>query len=287
LGSSVTGKDQAGAAALLDGLNQLRLRGARGGVIRQHRAMIGLRWTPSRVIRAVSLSVFWLAIVIMALPWLGRGYAAFYEEIVWWVGLPAGVGVHSLQIGNLYTVGIPYFRIESVWPEQVHWLVVGGLTVLAVALSFALPDRFLPARYFLRFLAMVQSVSLGWFAFASPPFLYPLPGYTAGLMTAGLAVLTLIPVVLGFAFYIFDHSLRQQLALTVMLLLHIAVFLPVQVLIHAWLAHYLSALVQPTLFFIFGLLLEVLVFVAFYGWAMSWQGTEIPASTPPPMGRKP
>jgi len=30
------------------------------------------------------------------------------------------------------------------------------------------------------------------------------------------------------------------------------------------------------MFFIFGLLVEVLVFVAFYGWAMSWPGTENP-----------
>jgi hypothetical protein len=35
-------------------------------------------------------------------------------------------------------------------------------------------------------------------------------------------------------------------------------------------------LVQPTLFFVFGVLAEVLVFVGFYGWAMSWVGSEIP-----------
>ncbi|HSR15924.1 MAG TPA: hypothetical protein VLL51_09240 [Gemmatimonadales bacterium] len=269
------------AAARLDGLNQLRIRDARGGVIQRHRAMIGLRWSPARVVRAAALAVFWVAAVVLAIPWLARAYAAFYEEIVWWVGLPAGVSLHQLRVGELMTVGIPYFRLAAPWPEPIHWIIVGGLTVLAVALSFTLPDRFLPARYFLRFLALVQSVALAWFALASPPFLYPLPGYTAGLLTAGLAVLVLIPLVLGFAFYIFDHSLRQQLALTVMLLGHLVVFLPIQVLIHAWLAHHLSALVQPTLFFLFGLLLEVLVFVAFYGWAMSWQGTELPASAGP------
>ncbi len=285
MGSSATGKTPS-AAALLEGLNQLRIRGARGGVIRQHRAMIGLRWSQARVVRAVAQSVFWVAALVLALPWLTRAYAAFYEEMVWWVGLPAGVSLHQLRIGELMTVGIPYFRLAAPWPEPIHWIIVGGMTALALALSFTLSDRFLPARYFLRFLAFVQLVALGYFAFASPPFLYPLPGYTAGLLTAGLAVLVLIPPVLGFAFYIFDHSLRQQLALTAMLLGHLAVFLPVQVLIHAWLAHHLSVLVQPTLFFLFGLLLEVMVFVAFYGWAMSWQGTEIPAS-PAPGARQP
>jgi hypothetical protein len=126
--------------------------------------------------------------------------------------------------------------------------------------------------------ALVQLVSLGWFAFNDPPFLYPLPGYTGGLLSVGMAVLVLVPIVLGFTFYIFDHSLGQQLLLSLLVLVHLAVFIPLQVLVHATAVHYFSALVQPTLFFIFGMLAQVLVFVGFYGWAMSWQGTEIPAS---------
>jgi hypothetical protein len=280
--SSGTGKD---LATGLNGLLTLRLRGARGGVIRKHRAMIGLRWTPGRVIRALLLSLLGAVGMLAALPWLGRLYAMFFEEAVWWIGLPAGVSVTDVHVGTLLTIGIPYLRLDGPWPSQIHWLIVGGGTVALLLLSFALPDRFLPARYFLRFLVMVQAISLGYFALATPPFLYPLPGYSAGLLAAGMAVLVLVPLVLGLAFYIFDHTLVQQLALTVMLLVHLTVLLPLQVLIHAWLIHNLSALVQPTLFFIFGLLLEVLVFVAFYGWGMSWQGTELPASPAP--GRRP
>jgi hypothetical protein len=240
--------------------------------------MLGLRWTPVRVVRALSLSLLGAAGMLAALPWLGRLYALGYEEAVWWVGLPAGIGTQEVPVGTLLTVPVPYFRLEAPWPEPIHWALVGGLTAVAFLASFLLPARFVPARYFLRFAALVQSISLVWFAFASPPFLYPLPGYTAGLMNAGMAVLVLIPLVLGLTFYIFDHSLLQQLALTVMALVHLAVLVPLQVLLHAFLAHHLSALVQPTLFFLFGLLVEVLVFVAFYGWAMSWQGTEIPRS---------
>jgi hypothetical protein len=276
--SSATGKDP---AASLNGLLALRLRGARGGVIRKHRAMIGLRWTPGRVLRAVLLSLLGSVGMLASLPWLGRFYATFFEEAVWWIGLPAGVSQTEVHVGTLLTIGIPYLRLDGPWPSPIHWLIVGGGTVALLLLSLVLPDRFLPARYFLRFLVMVQSISLGYFALATPPFLYPLPGYSAGLLAAGMAVLVLVPLVLGLAFYIFDHTLVQQLAFTVMLLVHLTVLLPLQVLIHAWLIHNLSALVQPTLFFIFGLLLEVLVFVAFYGWGMSWQGTELPASPAP------
>jgi len=273
-----SGTGSAKAPGGLIGLSQLRFRGAHGGVIRKHRAMVGLQWTAGRVARAVTLSLLGFIGVFAALPVLGRLYAMFFEEVVWWVGLPAGVSLLEVHVGSLLTIGIPYFRLEGPWPGTVHWLMVGGATAALFLVSFVLPDRFLPAKYFLRFLVIVQTVSLGYFALATPPFLYPLPGYSAGLLTAGMAVLVLVPLVLGLSFYIFDHTLGQQLALTVMLLVHLAVFLPLQVLIHAWLIHNLSALVQPTLFFIFGLLLQVLIFVAFYGWGMSWQGTELPAS---------
>jgi len=278
LASSGTGK---GLTALANGaLADLRARGARGGVIRKHRAMVGLDWTPGRVARSLILSITGAVGLVALLPLLGRAYTMFYEEVVWWVGLPAGVSTTTYQIGALLSVPVPYLRLAAPWPQQWHWIVVGSFTAVAFLLSFALPARFLPARYFLRFVAMVQAVSLGYFAFSAPPFLYPLPGYTAGMLAAGMAVLVLVPVVLGFAFYIFDHDLGRQLLFTLAVIGHMAVLLPVQVLIHAWLSHYLSALVQPTLFFIFGLLVEVLVFVAFYGWAMSWPGTEIPQTQP-------
>lgn len=242
--------------------------------------MLGLRWTPGRVIRAVVLALTGFGGVVAALPALCRLYDWFFTQAALWFALPAGVATHEIRIGSLLAVPVPYLTLDAPWPGNWHWFAVGGATLAAIILSFALPARWLPARYFLRFVAIVQLVSLVYFRLAAPPFLYPLPGYLAGLLTAGLAVLTLIPLVLGFGFYIFDHTLRQQIALTLMVLAHLAVFLPLQVLIHGGLSHHLSVLVQPTLFLVFGLLLEVLVFVAFYGWAMSWQGTEIPKAGP-------
>jgi hypothetical protein len=34
----------------------------------------------------------------------------------------------------------------------------------------------------------------------------------------------------------------------------------------------LSLVVMPVLFLMFGLVLDVMIFVAFYGWGMSWDG---------------
>jgi hypothetical protein len=234
--------------------------------------MVGLDWTTGRVARAVLLSLIFTALVVVSLPWLGRFYTLFLEELIWRTGIPSGVGVITLDIGTLLSIPVPYFRLDAPWPDRWHWVVITATTVIALLASFLLPVRFLPARYFIRFVALIQSVSLVYFAFTDPPFLYPLPGYTGGMLSAGMAVLTLVPIVLGFAFYIFDHSVARHILLTLLLLAHLAILLPLQVMAHAVLSHTLSALVQPTMFFVFGLLVEVLVFVSFYGWAMSWPG---------------
>lgn len=273
--SSGTGK---GLPAPGSGLAQLRLRGTRGGLIAKHRSMIGLRWTPRRALRALVLALAGFAGVAAGLPALGRAWAWLDTRLLALAGLPSDLGWHVIEVGSLLRIAVPYPLLEGAWPAMPHWIAVGGGTAALLALSFIIPARFLPARYFLRFIAGVQAVSLGYFAFASPPFPYPLPGYIAGFLTAGMAVLSLVPIALGFGFYIFDHSLPRQVLLTVLIVGHLAILLPLQGLAHAWLTHRLSLLVQPPLFFVFGLLVEVLVFVSFYGWAMSWPGTEIPQS---------
>ena len=61
-------------------------------------------------------------------------------------------------------------------------------------------------------------------------------------------------------------------AILLAILVHLAVFVPLQVLVHIWLVLHGTALLMPVLFLVFGLLLDVLVFVSFYGWALSWRG---------------
>lgn len=274
MASSTTGR------ALGTLLTELRHRGARGGTIPPHRAMRGLRWSSARVMRAALLAAAFTALVAAALPALGHHYALLFEQATWWFGIPAGVGLETVTLWANVTMPVPFLRLAGPWPDPAQWAVVGGLTAAAMAASFLLPVRWLPLRYFLRFVALAQAVSLGWFALHAPPFLYSLPAYTSSLMQTGMALLVLLPVILGFTFYIFDHAFVRQVALTVLVLGHMAVFLPLQVLLHAALVHHLSALVQPTLFFVFGTLAQVLVFVGFYGWAMSWPGTELGPDVP-------
>ena len=80
-----------------------------------------------------------------------------------------------------------------------------------------------------------------------------------------------MPLVLAMIYFIFDFSLLRKLGLTLVVMLHLAVLIPFQFVIHAYIIHRFSLLFMPILFMLFGLLLEVSVGIAFYGWAMSWQ----------------
>src|SRR3990167_7950223 len=189
---SVTGNDPILVPAFR--LAQLRLRGAQGGIIRKHRSMVQLEWTPRRAIRAAVLSLFGFLSVLALLPVLGRLWGQGMGWILPRLGLPAELGWHRVGIATLFDIAVPYPMLDGPWPDTPHFLAVGIGTAAILALSFLLPPRFLPARYFLRFVAAIQTVSLGFFFFATPPFPYPLPGYLGGLLTVGMAVLALVPI---------------------------------------------------------------------------------------------
>jgi len=240
--------------------------------------MIGLRWTPTRALRAILLALIGFAGIALALPPLGRIWGRWFVWLLDRLGYSSAIEWNVIAIGDLYRLAVPYPLLDGPWPDTPHWIIVGAATVALIVISLLLPRQWMPARYFLRFVAAIQTVSLAWFAFSAPPFPYPLPGYIGGLLTAGMAVLTLVPIAFGFGFYIFDHTLWRQILLTALVTAHLAILLPLQGLVHAALIHHFSLAVQPTLFFVFGLLVEILVLVSFYGWAMSWTGTEIPRS---------
>jgi hypothetical protein len=81
----------------------------------------------------------------------------------------------------------------------------------------------------------------------------------------------LSPFLVAFTFHIFDFLLWQKFAMGALLLGHLAVLLPLQAAVHTWVIYRASLLAMPMMFLIFGVLLDVFVYVALYGWGMSWR----------------
>jgi hypothetical protein len=86
-----------------------------------------------------------------------------------------------------------------------------------------------------------------------------------------MAVLLVIPVLLALTFYVIDVGVLRKIVLTVVMLGHLLVFVPLQYAVHAWLVVHGTLLLLPVLFLLFGLLPEVMVLIALYGWGMSWR----------------
>ncbi len=144
------------------------------------------------------------------------------------------------------------------------------MTLAIFALSFSIGDQYVPLRYLLRLVVMIQSTAL--FCFAVFPATFP---YTAtshihdGLLLTAL-LLVLIPWLHALTYYVFGFSVFQKIALTSLTLIYFLVLAPVQYLLHAWLLHHLSLVLLPILYLLFGVLLDMLMLVALYAWAMSW-----------------
>ncbi|MFN8670385.1 MAG: hypothetical protein U0164_24615 [Gemmatimonadaceae bacterium] len=259
-------------------LGELRVRGSRGGIIGAHRAMVTGRLTPSRVSSMLVVPALLAALVTVLLRPLGEGWRLLYERLAPWLGMGEPIGFAAVSLGDRFTFYVPHLTTAAPLPGVWHYWVVGGICALVLAMSLLLPDRFTPLRYYLRFATLVQLSSILYFAIRPGAFPYALPQYTLGFLQAGCAVLVLIPLVLGLTFFPFDIALWRKVLLTVLTVGHIAVLLPLQVLLHAYVVQHLSLLTLPTMFFLWGMLLEIFVFVGFYGWGMSWP--DAPRATP-------
>jgi hypothetical protein len=253
-------------------LEAMRVRGVRGGVITPHRSMVGLPWTGFRLLTTLLLSLGGLLLLYAALPGLGRLWQEIFVRARDFLGLhvPLGDQLWTLPGGLEFT--LPVLAVMTPLPGTRELRIAAILAVLVFALSFLLPVRFTPLRYFLRLLAIVEGSAIGFFAFSAESFPYRLQDHVFILLSAGLVVMALVPLVLGLTLHVFDLAFWKKLLLTVAILAHLAIFIPLQVLVHIWLVLQGSAVLMPVLFLVFGLLLDVLVFVAFYGWALSWRG---------------
>jgi len=264
-------------------LEGLRFQGHRGGVIAPHRSMVGLRWSAWRLVSSLVLALGGLGGLLAVLPRLGTAWQALFLRVRDLLGLAAPIGDQTLLLPGGLRFSLPVVAALTPLPDA-RALWIAGIAALAVLLlSFLLPQRFLPLRYFLRLLVLLQGTAILFFALSRDPFPYRLEDHVFILLTAGLVVMGLAPLLLGLTLHVFDLPFWRKLLLTLLLLGHLAVFVPLNVLVHVWLILHGTALVMPVLFLVFGLLLDVFVFVTFYGWALSWGASPGRRDAPPPV----
>ncbi len=254
--------------ALGERLSDLRYSNTRGTVIPLHHAFLTLRMRSFERISAIVMPLFFLAVVWLFLPLIARGWAGIFE--FWMQKIYDGhVAYHTTQIlGRM--IEIPYPMLDAVAPsiEAVHWNL--WICIVAFLVSFLMPPRIAPVTYIVRATLLIQSTA-SIDRLLSPDFFpYTLPLYITDTLSLSVYMVFILPLVLGFIYYIFDFGLWRKVTLTMGMLFYYFLTIPCQYMLHAVIIHEGTLLLLPLMYLMFGTLLDVLMFVSIYAIGMSW-----------------
>lgn len=260
-------------------MEEERFRGHAGGFITPHRAMLTEPTTASKILGSIVLVLIFFEGWILAMDYVTLAWAGildFWREVFGWGG-------YVVMVDYDWGLSIPYLSVESGLPSGEMWVMGAIFNVLLFLVTFLVPKRFLPIGHLLRIVAFFQACAQIFFYFWPEAFPYSASGYIHGMLIAGVFLISIIPILLGFTFYIFDYGIGKKVGLTLLIMVHLILFIPMQYMAHAFFLQHLSLLFLPLLFFIFGLPLEVLIFIGFYTWGASWKNPayqEKPAPEP-------
>lgn len=259
---------------LLPALEAIRRRGWRGGLTTPHRAFVRLRLGPRRVVESVALALAGSTAWIAALPAVGRLWAGIFAFWSAQLRLKSEVTLVQQGWGRHIHFALPCFGLAAGPASGTAWWITTAVTILAFGATFVMGEEALPWRYLIRGFCLLQATALGYFAIASARFPHDLPGYTISMLVFSCVLIGLIPVLYGFTFYLLNFSLAQKLFLTLATVVHFTLFVPNQYMLQVYLLHG-SVLFMPVLYFVFGPFLDILVFIGFYSWGMSWKAPEL------------
>jgi hypothetical protein len=252
-------------------LEQMRHRGYGGGFITRHRALLFSPHNPAKMIPAFLLTlVFLLAWWLLREP-VCKCWSAMLDFWAGVIGLQGGVSVIGYRLFGLIPFSIPFLGVGAGPPDDLTWWVGMIFTAVLVVASFLIPRRYLPLAYMLRITAFFQATAQFFFLFWRDGFPYEAGGYIHGMLIASWMLIAVIPVVLGFTYFIFDFSLSRKMALALMIMGHQTILVPMQYVMQAYVIHHGSLLFLPLCFFISSLPLNVVIFIAFFGWGFSWK----------------
>lgn len=249
--------------------------------LERHHGFGGTIIVPHRSIRTLDLkaSRFVLTLLVslgLTILWLGSvnyvfdAWAGIEQFMLRLVGIEGQVELQVRHVVWGYALHAPSIQLDYPLVSSSYWWVglIGAAAVLL--LSWAVPPSWLPLRFLMRLLVLVQVSALIYFR-GGRQLPYDIGGYTEVMHIAGAMVIGLIPFLYGFTFYPLDFSRGKKIAATLLAMSHLCFFIPMQYLCHAMLLHVGSLLFMPVLFWAFGLMVDVFIVIAIYGWAASWE----------------
>jgi hypothetical protein len=246
-----------------------RFRGYRGGVITMHRALTRFVLEPVDLVKSALLVLLLSFGWIVSLPWLCQMWAYLIGGGMKILAANTTLGLTEHHITPYIRFAIPYPRMEAIAPDAWMWWSTVAVVGLLYGASHFFSKKFTPATYLLRAVLFIQITALVYFLFFAASFPHSPDSYMEGLVTYQIALISAVPVLFGLTYYIFKFGLLRKIALTLLTMIHLSLFLPLQILLQAIVLQK-SVLFMPMLYIVFGLPLDIFIILAFYAWGMNW-----------------
>ncbi len=253
-------------------IQQSRKTSAQGTLIRMHRSMRSIDFTPSIILSIMLLPLLFDFILYANLS----SITLFWANIMnFWISRINPHGHLSYMDISLLgqTLFIPVPEVPLAAPSHsAVWINLIACILIMVITDF-LPKKYLPAIYLLRAALVIQFSASIYFFIHPDKVPYDMSNYLYGVMALGFYLLFLISPLLALIYYIFDFAFFNKLVTTLMIIMYFIIALPFQFLLHSLIIG-ISPLFMPVMYLLFGLLLDVLMFVALYSWAMTFKTNE-------------
>ncbi len=259
---------------LTDKLLAARQTGVKGTRILKHRALRNMPLSSVALQTAILLPLF-----VDVLLWLNFDtIAAFWSDIItyWMSKIDVGYGVAHMDMRVLgRVIAIPYPDVPTILPT--HKLVLSNLMGVLVLglLSFFIPRVNMPMIYLVRASLVIHTTAIIYFLLSPNYFPYDMGSYIAGMLALAQYLIFLIPPLLGLIYYVLDFPLWRKLVVTVLTLGFFILMFPFQYMLYSIILASWTILFMPLLYIMFGPLLNTLMFVSWYSWALTWRGKHV------------
>lgn len=241
--------------------------GAKGSIIKEHHSMRHININKFHVILLLLLPLFFDSLL-----WINiESIIGLWQNIfVFWL---EHIGINSKIIHiNFSLLGLPvdlaFPELDTFYPTIGYVFVTLIICCVIFLISAMMPKKFLPISYFVRGLLFVHILSSFYFLLNNN-FPYSINDYLASSLTLGIYLLFILPFVMSLIYYIFDFLLIKKIAVTALMLLYFIIYLPIKYLFLALIIKYFGITYLPLLYLNFGLLLDILMFICWYSWAMT------------------
>lgn len=236
-----------------------------------HRALNHLQLGPGELLNSLALFLFSVVVWLMCLPKACLFWVSALKIGLKNLPLQANLDISEYKIKMLHFV-LPSIRVEPILPDPKTWSYTCIVTLLLLALTFLLSSKWTPIVYLLRGILIIQITALIYFAVMPARFPHTPDSYLKGLISSGIILISAIPFLFTFTYYIFQFSALKKILLTLLAMGYLVVFIPFQVLLQALILQK-SVLFMPLLYVVFGMPLDVLLVISFYSFGMTWQNT--------------